>query len=89
LNFEIHYKSFSDNVLRFNPIQIAEWLADLLKQGVSQSQAGLEDKLGIDKTRIRQFLRLMRLPAEAKARLRVIPDLNEYRIRGMMAVELL
>jgi hypothetical protein len=84
LNFEYCGKSLQDNILRFNPVQIAEWLADLLAQGEAKSQAELEDRLGIDRTRIGQFLRLMRLPEETRLKLRNVLDLNEHQIRGMI-----
>lgn len=50
LNFELPGNSFQDNILRFNPVQIAEWLGDLLKQGDARSQAELEDRLAVDRT---------------------------------------
>ena len=86
-NFDVLCKSFSDDVLRFNPIQIAEWLSDLIGSGMHHSQAELEDRLGVDRTRIGQFLRLMKLPVQTKAKLKDMHDLNEYQIRRMMAFE--
>ena len=77
-------KLLSDNVLRFNPIQIAEWLLDLLDSGVAESQRGLEEYLGIDRTRVGQFLRLRRLPEATQAELRNMPDLNEFRLRRVV-----
>lgn len=71
-------------MLRFNPIQIAEWLADLLANGEEKSQAELEGKLGIDRTRIGQLLRLMRLPEETRQKLRNERGLKEFRLRRIM-----
>ena len=84
LSFEIQEKSLSDNVLRFNPIQIAACLAHLLDSGMTQSQRGLEVVLGVDQTRIGQFLRLMRLPLATRTKLRDMPDLNEFQTRRLV-----
>lgn len=84
LCFEFPDKSLLDKVLRFNPIQIAEWLTDLIGSGTANSQAELEEKLGVDKTRIGQFLRLMRLPAQTRARLKEMPHFNEFRLRRIV-----
>jgi hypothetical protein len=84
LTFELPNKSLQDNVLRFNPIQIAEWLTDLLSSGMAHSQAELEDKLGVDRTRVGQFLRLMRLPEATRMKLRNERDLKEFRLRRLM-----
>ena len=56
----------------------------MLGSGMAHSQAELEDKLGVDRTRIGQFLRLMRLPVETKVRLRAMPDLNEFQTRSII-----
>lgn len=85
LNFEYCCKSFPGNVLRFNSIQIVEWLADLLAQDEAESQAELEGKLGVDRTRIGQSLRLMRLPEYTRVNLKRDRQLNEFRIRRMVA----
>lgn len=87
LNFEYFGKSLQNNALRFNPIQIAEWLADLLACGEAKSQAELEDNLGIDRTRIGQFLRLVRLPEGTRTRRRNEECLNECRVRKLVAIE--
>ena len=78
LNFEYCVKSLQDNALRFNPVQIAEWLADLLARGEAKSQVEVEDKLGVDRTRIELFLRLMKLPEGTRVELRGLPNLNEF-----------
>jgi len=72
-------------MLRFNPIQIVEWLQDLLDSGVAHSQVELEDRLGVGRTRIGQLMRLMKLSVDTKARLRGMPGLNEYQLRSMLA----
>lgn len=56
----------------------------MLDAGVAESQRGLEEELGIDRTRIGQLLRLVKLPYETKAKLRGMPDLNEYQIRRIV-----
>lgn len=73
-----------DNVLRFTPIRIAEWLTDLIGSCTAHSQAELEEKLGVDRTRIGQFLRLMRLPKATRMKLRNERDLNESRLRRLV-----
>lgn len=55
MTFELTDKSLRDNILRFNPIQIAEWLSDLLGFGTAHSQAELEDKLGVDRRGLDSF----------------------------------
>ena len=49
-----------------------------------QAMRELEDKLGIDRTRIGQFLRLMRLPETTWMRLRNERELNEFRLRRLV-----
>ena len=39
----------------------------------------------MSRTRVGQFLVLAELPSETRAKLRGMPNLNEYQIRGMMA----
>ena len=72
------------NILRFNPVQVAEWLQDLLDWGIAESQRGLEEYLGIDRTRVGQFLRLRRLPEVTQAELRKMPDLTEFQLRRVV-----
>jgi hypothetical protein len=83
-SFEFDDNPFNGNILRFNPIQIAEWLQDLLDCGVAQSQKGLEEYMGIDRTRVGQFLRLRRLSEATRARLRGQPGLNEFQLRRLV-----
>ena len=70
LVFEFPPNRFSGSVLRFNPIQIAEWLDDLLGRKEFETQRALSRELGMSQTRIGQFLSLMKLPAETRGRLR-------------------
>ena len=69
------------SVLRFNPIQIAEWLAELLRRRDFGTQRALSRELGVDRTRVGQFLNLLRLPSAHLPRLKNIPDLTEYELR--------
>jgi hypothetical protein len=83
--FEFRDNSLSDNVLRFNPIQIAEWLGELLTEKRFASQYSLATFLGMSQTRIWQFLRLMKLPDKERERLRQIGGLTEYGTRTTVA----
>ena len=65
-------------------VRLSEWLQDLLERGVAESQKGLEEYLGIDRTRVGQFLRLRRLPEATRARLRGQPGLNEFQLRRLV-----
>ena len=86
LIFEFQHNSHDCNTLRFNPVQIGEWLDDLLVRNVVWTHAALAQYVGMSRTRVGQFLALAKLPAGARAKLKGIPDLNEYQTRGMMAV---
>ncbi len=85
LTFEFRRNSFESNVLRFTPVQIGEWLNDLLAREVVATRTALSQYVGMSRTRVGQFLALAGLPAGTRAKLRGKPDLNEYQIRGMMA----
>ncbi len=87
LILEYHDKSLSDNVLRFNPVQIGEWLDDLLVRNVVRTHEALAEYVSMSRTRVGQFLALAELPAGTRAKLRGMPDLNEYQIRGMTGKE--
>ena len=51
---------------------------------MAHSYAGLEVVLGVDRTRVGQFLRLMRLPETTRMKLRDMSDLNEFRLRRVI-----
>jgi hypothetical protein len=85
LAFELRDKSLTDNTLRFNPVQIGEWLHGLLTRHVVWTHAALAEYVGMSRTRVGQFLSLAGLPVETRAKLRGMPNLNECQIRGMMA----
>ncbi len=85
LNFEFPDNSLDDKLLRFNPIQVAEWLAELLAGKGGVSQYSLASSLGMSQTRVWQFLRLMKLPDKERERLRQDSGVTEYGIRGMVA----
>ena len=74
---------FPDNTLRLNPIQIAEWLHQLLAEKANSSQKSLSKDLGVDRTRLQQFLYLLRIPADVRARLKKMPGLTEGELRPM------
>ena len=48
---------------RFNPVQIGEWLDDLLARNVVRTHEALAEYVGMSRTRIGQFLVLAELLA--------------------------
>lgn len=52
-----------------------------MRRTVFASQEALSRELGMSRTRIGQFLKLMGLPAETRQRLRGQAGLTEYRLR--------
>ncbi len=71
-------------VLRFNPIQIAEWLADLLPadsldQGENRQTLG--QQLHIPKYRVTQFLALLEFPSDLRVRLKEADWIAEGHLR--------
>ena len=83
LLFEFPHKLFPDNVLRFNSIQIAEWIHQLMAEKDILNQRTLSYQLGVDRTRPQQFLYLLRVPVDVRARLKKIPGLTEGELRPM------
>lgn len=82
--FRFVLKSNKPNILRFNPIQIAEWLDPLCrrKTGVSKDEVeASSDDLGVVKSRVIQFLNLLRFPAELRVRLKKNPNVAEGQLR--------
>ena len=71
------------NILRFNPVQIGEWLAELLEQGVFKSQRDMAQEFGLHHSRIGQFLALMKLPVKERIRIKGDGDVREYQLRRM------
>jgi hypothetical protein len=63
LIFEYRDKPLPYNVLRFNPVQIGEWLDDLLVREVVPNHTALAEYVGMSRTRVGQFLALAELPA--------------------------
>ncbi len=85
----LHSLTVDDNLLqpkslRFNPIQVAEWLDDLLLRKAAGSRTELSRYVGMSRTRIGQFLNLLRLPEETLRRLKGETGLTEYRLRGIV-----
>ena len=82
-SFSVNDKPLQRKSLRSSPIQIAEWLDDLLVRKVAGSRTELSRYVGVSRTRIGQFLSLMRLAEETRKRLRGEAGLTECRLRGM------
>lgn len=85
LIFEYQPNSCNVSALRFNPVQIGEWLDDLLRREIVTTRAALSQYVGMSRTRVGQFLALAGLPAGTRAKLRGMPDLTEYQTRQLLA----
>ncbi len=75
------------NILRFNPIQVADWLNELLTKQEASSQRALSHELGVDRTRVQQFLYLFRIPADLRVRLRALPGVTEGQLRSLTQMD--
>lgn len=79
--FNWHNNHCEKNILRFNPVQIGEWLDDLLVRKIVQTKTELSQYVGISRTRVGQFLVLMNLPEKKRRRLKQMAGLREYQLR--------
>jgi hypothetical protein len=86
LIFEFPDKLLSGNVLRFNPIQIAEWLFELLEERFN-SQGKLADDIGLSRTRVEQFLYLLRIPIDLRSQLKQMPGVTEVKLRPLTKMD--
>ena len=78
---------FQVKTLRFNPAQAGEWLHELHEAQVctvSNKAVTTASELGISRTRIIQFLNVMRIPADLRGRLKGMADVTEARLRSMV-----
>lgn len=85
--FEIHCNFLRDNVLRFNPVQIAEWLDEAKRirlVGPRDTTITLARDYGISKSRVLQFLGLMRIPADLREGLKQMQGLTEGELRPVV-----
>jgi len=74
------------NVLRFNPIRIAEWLAEVLHRPDYGTQRALSRDLDVDRSRIGQFLSLLRLSSGHLSELKAVKGLTEYQLRRIVVM---
>jgi hypothetical protein len=77
-------------MLRFNPVQIAEWVSQLYEAklgGLSNRAVTTAAELGVSTTRVIQFLNLLRIPAELRVRLKRMSDLTEAKLRPIVQME--
>ncbi|MFP4502616.1 MAG: hypothetical protein ACLFTT_16605 [Candidatus Hydrogenedentota bacterium] len=70
--------------LRFNPIQIAEWLDDLSNLEQFSTPVTLAGEFNLSKPRIIQHLNLLRIPQNYRLRLRDVEGLSEYQLRPIV-----
>ncbi len=78
------------NILRFNPIQIAEWMEDMLPRNVTSKDRAivtLIKYLGISRTRAIQFLNLMRIPEDLRGRLKEMGGVTEGGLRRVVQMD--
>jgi hypothetical protein len=85
-SFECCDNLLYDNILRFNPIQIGEWLNELWEQKF-HSQYKLADDVGMSRVRVQQYLYLMGIPADLRRRLRTVPGLTEEELRPLTQMD--
>jgi hypothetical protein len=71
------------NVLRFNPVQIGEWLAEFLELSVFKQQRDMAQEFGLHHNRIGQFLALLKMPVKERNRLREDDEVKEYQLRAL------
>ena len=91
VKYSVHIFEYIDNlcddsVLRFNPIQIGEWLNELSEHTFS-NQHTLADAVGMSRTRVQQFLYLLRIPVDLRGRLKQMPGLTEADLRPLTKME--
>jgi hypothetical protein len=73
-------------VLRFNPIQIAEWLEQLLSargHNFETQHHTLAETIGIAKHRVTQYLALLKFPADLQRRIRKADWIAEGHLRPL------
>ena len=75
--------SINTNILRFNPVQIGEWLAELLERGVFKSRQDMAQEFGLHHIRIGQFLALMKLSAKERRQYKEDGEVREYQLRAL------
>ena len=86
--FDFNDNSLCDSVLRFNPIQVAEWLQQLLAGKEVFSHKALSLELGVDRTRVQQFLYLFRIPVDLRVRLKGMPGVTEGELRSLRQMDM-
>jgi hypothetical protein len=82
--FLFSLKPNKPSILRFNPIQISEWMDQLCRRSPGNPRdkvQTLSEDLGVVECRVIQFLNLLRFPADLRARLRQDPRVAEGQLR--------
>ena len=82
--FDVSRNLLNHKILRFNPIQAAEWLRELMAEDTPTERRRVAKEVGISRPRIYQFLDLLKLPARDRVRYRRNSDLREYHLRGFL-----
>ena len=77
-------------MLRFNPIQIAEWMDEIRRTKLAapcDKTVTLAADYGISKSRVLQFLGLLKIPADLRVHLKTVPGLTEGELRAVVRME--
>ena len=84
--FSIEDKPLQRRSLRFNPIQVAEWLQDLSNRAQFGTTVALAKDVGFSRTRVSQCLNLLRIPEKSRTRLKAVEALTEYQLRPVVSM---
>ncbi len=71
-SFLVPDKANQEKHLRFNPIQIAEWLDDLSSRAKFSTAGTLAKAFGLSQTRVTQYRNLLRFPEKYRLRLKAV-----------------
>ena len=79
-----------DEVLRLNPIQIAEWLEEIGRSILAapcDRAITLATEYHVSKSHVRHYLGLLRIPVDLRTRLKLLPGMTEGELRRLVRLE--
>ena len=79
-------KGNQDKRLRFNAVQVAEWLAELREREPESTTVALSKAVGLSQTRVTQYLNLLRIPGKYRGRLKTLDALTEHELHPTVAM---
>lgn len=88
--FRFNRKTNNHNILRFNPIQIAEWMDEVRRTKLvapCDRAVTLAGEFRLSKSRVLQFLALLRIPVDLRVLLKDIPGLTEGELRRIVRMK--